>query len=89
MKVEDLLCDKSKWTRGSFAKDISGENVTNNDPNAVCWCVFGAILKVYSNEVDLENAILKLSDTVGGGIVNFNDTHSYEEVITDVRKAGI
>ncbi len=48
MKVRDLLCDESKWTRGVNARDAAGEETSALSETAVCWCLNGAIGRCYA-----------------------------------------
>jgi len=38
------------WTQGELARDKQGNAVRPEDPNAVCWCVEGAIKAAGCNE---------------------------------------
>lgn len=51
--VVDLFSKKECWTTLWYAKDANGDNVWNrySDENkAVCWCLVGAIDKLYPSE---------------------------------------
>lgn len=50
------------WTKGAPARDSQGLPVVSDDPEAVCWCAYGALTKAVqgrrdSNWFALENAI--------------------------------
>jgi len=48
MKVRDLLTDESKWTKHVYALDAKKNPLADPlNPNAVCWCLGGAIEKCY------------------------------------------
>jgi hypothetical protein len=47
MKIKELLTDESKWTQGSFARDKDGNKVGLATPEAVCWCISGAVMRCY------------------------------------------
>lgn len=47
--VKALLSDESKWTKGYTARDANGKGTFADDPNAVCWCLTGAIDKTKTN----------------------------------------
>jgi hypothetical protein len=34
---------KKGWARGRYARDINGGGTSYSSPNAVCWCLEGAI----------------------------------------------
>lgn len=44
-----LIAEPDHWTKGSFArKGQDGIGIAPNDPNATCYCSFGAIMCVTS-----------------------------------------
>ena len=45
-----LLEDPKRWTRGVFARDEAGKKVQSTDESAVCFCVMGAISRVYGTD---------------------------------------
>mgnify|MGYP001559165452 CR=1 FL=1 len=47
MKILELLDGPEKWTQGAFARDRRGEDVDSDRPEAVCWCLSGAITKCH------------------------------------------
>ena len=47
MKVRELLSSREKWTQGESSRDSFGNPVDINSPNAVCWCLSGALYKCY------------------------------------------
>lgn len=73
MKVKELLSDKSKWTKNTYAKDKSNQPVPPRSRNAVCWCLIGAILKCYRNETKRSEITLKISNKTGKLLSAFND----------------
>lgn len=38
-----LLQDKTKWCQGTAARDKNGNKVWSESPEAVSWCVYGAM----------------------------------------------
>mgnify|MGYP001617979934 CR=1 FL=1 len=47
MKAYELLGDESKWCQKSFAVDVHGLGICAGDPQAVAWCLDGALLRCY------------------------------------------
>lgn len=45
--VRELLADPARWTKGCGAKDRNDRPVSARDPRAVCWCLYGAYVKMY------------------------------------------
>ena len=75
--VYKLLRAKSRWTKGTFARNRSGGHVGSDSPEAVCWCLSGAINKIGSDAV--RRAIdLRLPDQT---IAEFNDSHTHKQVL--------
>ena len=55
MKIRELFTDESKWTTHAYARTKEGKVLLNAHlPEAVCWCLDGAISKCYlfGNESD-------------------------------------
>jgi len=75
MKVQDILTDEGKWTRGHFARNKDGKSVDKFSPDAVCWCLWGAIEVAYGEdskaEAKLRNHLLKIRNSAS--ISYFND----------------
>jgi hypothetical protein len=44
--VKDLLANESRWTQIELARDANDDDVNADDPEAVCWCLQGAVHKV-------------------------------------------
>jgi hypothetical protein len=94
--VLDLLRDPSKWTKKVFAKTATGNITYPNVPDAVCWCVMGAIVKCYPNHNKQIEAVVKLKKLVPNPpdpnkdeVVYFNDHATHKELITLLEKAQI
>jgi len=45
MKISEILTDRSKWTKGMYAKDSRGKKVGVDDPSAKRFCLVGAAKK--------------------------------------------
>lgn len=46
-RVKKLLNSPYKWTKGADARTKDGHPVVQSDPDAVCWCITGAITHCY------------------------------------------
>jgi hypothetical protein len=45
--ARDILADPAHWTQGCFARNEAGHpGLAPNDPNAVCYCSFGALMSL-------------------------------------------
>jgi hypothetical protein len=44
--ARELLADKKRWARETYARDAEGNSVESLSRDAICWCVAGAIERV-------------------------------------------
>jgi hypothetical protein len=81
--VSELLSDPKNWTQRALARDKNGEAVSPFSPDAVAWCVLGALFKC---EVRDKSAVRKLT---GDRIMAWNDdpNRTFHEVQQMVGKA--
>jgi hypothetical protein len=70
----------SKWTRTWLARDESGEPVSPNSADAVCFCAVGAIRKVIDEEIGLSK--------IGGEVVDALDRASMSMYRHDITSAN-
>jgi hypothetical protein len=47
IKAHELLSSPESWCQEAPAKDARGNKLAASDPNAVKWCVLGAIQMIY------------------------------------------
>jgi hypothetical protein len=72
------------WTKGVFARDSQGRDVTATSKNAVCWCSLGAITATGACYYDEEKAtrFLRLElDAYENSITKFNDLSNHTDVL--------
>lgn len=77
----DLLKDPKHWTKGSYAKDAEGLPVSSASPDAVCWCLGGAISKVSDNIEDANAYFNRLEEI----LTEMYDAESIEEFNDDLK----
>ena len=94
MTVKELLSDPKRWTKHANARDSNGQDCNLRSPEAVCWCITGAMSKVRNESYEamyhkVMKAIIKLFD--GNGIVAFNDdpNTTHEMVMQVLEEAGV
>jgi hypothetical protein len=95
--VEDLLKNKTRWTRFAYARNKYGKAVKLSSSHATRFCLTGALIKIYgSPQTDKHiDANFKLFKTLRkksrkyGGPIFFNDTHTHAEVLNLVKQAKI
>lgn len=94
-KAYNLLKDRSRWCQGGYAKDDQGLIVNTQHESAVQFCLVGSIHKTYPQigynpELNhLYNISAMNNDVTNGGVVPFNDSHSYEDVMKFLKAANL
>lgn len=84
IKVKRIINSPEKWTRYAYARDCYGADVIATSPHAVCFCLLGAFSKAGLN---YEDHIFEFQQLVFvSSLSDFNDNHSYEEVIELLNK---
>jgi hypothetical protein len=98
MKAWELLSDKSKWTKSTFARDSKGESVQAWGEDAVCWCTLGAIQRCYRQSREGLSKAREVAGRLeqaasvqhfGGIIAHWNDAATYEEVVALLKELDI
>jgi hypothetical protein len=89
MKVLELLSSEDKWTQGAFARNKDGVRTDYYAEKAVSWCLIGAIHKCYSDYEEINSIMNRILFTVGEKCYQYNDTHTYEEVMELIRELDI
>lgn len=80
-----LLSTKERWTQGWYAKNKNGNNVGVISKNAVCFCLIGAACRFREDDGEDETiGYLRnnLDQVWGNNLVGFNDSSTYEEVVS-------
>lgn len=92
MKAYELLSDKSKWTKGWYAKDKSQLDTVATAEAATCWCVMGALQKCYNDKQSYSDALKRLNAIVKAPSLtewNDRDYRTHGEVIDALKKANV
>lgn len=93
MKAYELLNTPDKWCKESLALTKDGEEVLANDPNAVKFCIVGAIQKCYLNNApSFYFKLLNYIDnkhSLSVGMFNDLETTTYEDVYNLLRELNI
>lgn len=98
MMLHDFF-NKSRecWCRGALAKDRHGNTVSISSPNAVSFCLAGAVYVTYGPHCNSVVAKLlqtlranpeKYNNTVNG-LAHFNDTATYEQLMELLKTAAV
>ena len=88
--ARELLSDPARWTKGAWAEDGAGMEVSPVSPNAVCWCVEGALMRVSGVEVvTAVGFALEALANVVGDIAWYNDaaTTQFSDILTALDRA--
>lgn len=87
LRAADILAKRGAWTQGAFAKSTLGNNVDAKNPEAVCYCLLGAIMKAGGrvHENNVMKKFLKVEN-----LANWNDASKRrkKEVIAALRGAA-
>ena len=80
--------DPNRWTQNDEARDANGYACSARNPDAVQWCVSGAVDKLYPVFREHEAWMEMRRLMPGGSVVCFNDApnRTVEEVIAQLRK---
>jgi hypothetical protein len=98
VKVKELLATEEQWTQGHYAKNTNGTPVGYTSEDACSFCLLGALDKTVQNLIcrseipSLCVAINEKLNAMAGNnddviLSEFNDTHTYEEVIAVLDRA--
>lgn len=84
--LRELISDKEKWCRGTFARDENKNSVSPMESTACAWCIVGGIDKIandnsVSGDGVLERIDLYSLEKQAKNIDHFNDTSSHAEVL--------
>jgi hypothetical protein len=92
-RVDSILATEKQWTKGWSALDKRGHLVGPNAPEAVCWCLGGAIRKALdeieeddgspSFEILVWDAISVAIPDGNGSITAYND--QYDRKFSEVK----
>lgn len=85
------IANPENWTQGYYAKDENGDELLGNEPDAVCFCGYGAIEAV-TDTVHMGKGWPKeaedaLDAAAGKNFPCFNDERTHAEVLAVFDKA--
>jgi len=85
--ARSLIESPENWTQGTFARNKSGETVRELDPNAVCFCSVGALLrakydlKISKENLPLNTALDYLQTFTNDSVEVYNDSRPHHKVL--------
>jgi hypothetical protein len=93
--VRELLAGESRWTTRYYARDNGGYGIFPKSTHAVCFCLSGAVLRIYGegeaayavNDRLLVAIHKRTREAIG--VATFNDVHGYKAVMAVVKEAGV
>lgn len=85
--LQELFSAENSWTQRAFARDENNIPVNEHDSHAICWCLSGAVYKIYGGK-EFNYTVSKkifnlLKSRIGGPITTWND--NIKRTIEDVR----
>jgi hypothetical protein len=87
MTLQELFTDESRWTKDAFARNAKGKARGPLEPDAVRWCLMGALDFCYGPKSRQQATLrrkIETSPSYHTGIAQFND--STETTFADIRK---
>jgi hypothetical protein len=94
--VYELLESPERWMKGAYSnREVIAQTDGVNDPDATCFCIQGAIRKIYTVRSDNNRYVTKVKNTLPlhhyEYLHEWNDApeRTHAEVLEAVRKAGI
>ncbi len=90
MKLKDFFTDKSKWTQGAYARDKHDHMRLTSSPNAVKYCLMGAVMNFYQSR-DQQRTIDAIAREVKDNIADWNDAkqRTFEDIKVLIEKLDI
>jgi hypothetical protein len=88
-KVRELISDENHWTKYAEARNAYGGYCDPTDPEAVKFCLTGALTFVAGNEEAYNAAYARLAKATLGpdNVSEFNDMHQHRDVLKALDKA--
>ena len=85
--LQELFEDEKRWTQFAEARDQGGGSVGADSPDAVSFCLYGAVQRIYQKK-DRDEVFNKLTQITHCSVIYFNDSLGYKEkkTINDIRK---
>lgn len=89
MTLQQLFSRDGTWTQGALARDANGEKCYPADPEAVCWCLVGAVLRI--DFCGQSERLRKLESIIVCYVNDWNDApaRTIEDVRALVAKANV
>ena len=92
MKPSELLSRPGAWCQGCFAKTSDGSHVWSINPDAVQWCLTGAVNRCIPTTAKRESALSKLKHKARRKrMVDWNDApgRTQAEVVALLQSVGL
>lgn len=98
--VQEVFADPGRWTQGTLARDASRIPINPRAPSATCWCLLGAVHRVYPHGPLRDAVIARLGETLRrshgtgrsvGAMLAWNDSasRSFVDVLLVVQTLDI
>jgi hypothetical protein len=87
LAMRELLAGPGAWIRGTYARDRNGKDVGPYNPDAVCWCVQGAMGKLRFSE----EARAYVKPLIDNSWAAWNDdpSRTHLEVVEMIERAAV
>ncbi len=81
--LKDLFTDESTWIKWALARDINGNDVGENSPRAVQWCLVGGLYKCYQGD-KIRSIHSKICSYIGDKLISVWN-NAPERTFADIR----
>ena len=92
MKVHELLSAPDRWTQGAAARRVDESCTDPRDPEAVSWCLAGAIMRCYDNPGEHWFVVEKVTEELSTSCIlawNDHQGRTWKEVIELAQRVDI
>jgi hypothetical protein len=89
LKIKELLADPNRWTQHAPARDAEGACTLSFHPDAVKWCLSGALDHCYPDYQERHTIRRRLFKMAGRALYAFNDNATHHEVLKLVTDADV
>jgi hypothetical protein len=81
VRAKELISDPARWTKGAMARDADGHPCDERDPDAKCFCAYGAVRRFDTKDLQAISFLHYATREVSGFgcamfVDEFNDMQS-------------
>lgn len=90
-RLREFFSDESRWTQFAYAKHANGNSIGASSPNAACFCLSGAIIRLHPEWEELSGPKerARLTNSPEYDVLEFNILELFPRRINFDRPKGI